>query len=36
MKKENLCKLHITFKHTGKMEGMQSLSTACTKNEILK
>ena len=34
MKNENT--LHITFKHTGKMEGMQSLSTACIKNEICK
>lgn len=30
---KNKCELHITKKHTGKMEGMQSLSTSCRGNK---
>lgn len=29
-------KIQITTNHTGKMQGMQSLSTACTSNEICR
>lgn len=34
MKREEV--LHITTKHTGKMEGMQSLSTSCKQNPYCK
>lgn len=32
MKKKNVSLLHITKDHTGKMKGMQSLSTSCKQN----